>query len=182
VRWQQASGFDRGRMLKSLLSQTEFAGFTRPEVEHYLGPSDFDERQFWYDLGPVDAGLEREARADVGEPGHLAAVFSYEPTGSIESVLYSYRRPVFGSAPFDSAGWFGDDRAVRQSMFTNGLRRLRAMGLNRATTRLLFGPPDGNRNRAHYHVGMAGAFIGSGKALILSYDDDDTVIEMHITD
>jgi hypothetical protein len=169
-------------MLSSLLAQADFIGYTRLEVEHYLGSPDFDERQFWYDLGPADTRLPREPRADVGDPGRLAAVFSYNPNGIVTDVFYSYRRPAFGSASFDSAGWFGGDRAVRQSMIPHIMRRLRALGLNRATVRLLLGPPDGSRIRAHYDVGFGGAIISSGKALVLTYDTDDNVIESAVLD
>ena len=53
-RWLTSGGFDRGRMLSSLMAQTTFDKFPRADVEHYLGRPDFDERQFWYDLGPAD--------------------------------------------------------------------------------------------------------------------------------
>ncbi|HUU45173.1 MAG TPA: hypothetical protein VM118_05510 [Acidobacteriota bacterium] len=182
VRWQESGGFDRGRMLSSLLSQADFIGYTRLEAEHYLGRPDFDERQFWYDLGPADTDLPREPRADVGDPTRLAAVFSYNPTGIVTDVFYSYRRPAFGSKPFDSAGWFGDDRSARQEMIPHALRRLRTMGLNRAMVRLFLGPPDGHRVRAHYDVGFGGAVIGTGKALVLTYDADDNVIASAVVD
>jgi hypothetical protein len=182
ITWKESHGITRGRMLSSLLAQTDFVGFSREDVEHNLGPADFDERQFWYDLGPIDTDHPPEPRAHVGDPTRLYAVFSYTGTGAITDVFYSYRRPILGSEPFDSTGWFAIDRSTRQSMFTKTLRRLRRLGLNRATTRLLLGPPDGSRIRAHYDLGSGAVFIGSGRALVLSYDSDDVVIESIVAD
>lgn len=181
-RWVTASGLDRGRMLSSLLEKADFVGFSRTDVEHYLGPANFDERQFWYDLGPADPSAVVEPRANVGEVDRLHAVFSFERDGSISQILYSRRRPLLGSAAFDSTGWFGEDRSKRREMFTRTLGELRARSLDRITIESLLGPADGSRIRAHYDVGLAGSFIGTHKALVLEYNDLDVVLSSHITD
>jgi hypothetical protein len=181
-RWATASGLDRGRMLSSLMEKADFVGFSRTDVEHYLGPANFDERQFWYDLGPADPEAVVEPRANVGESNRLYAVFSFERDGSISQILYSRRRPLLGSATFDSTGWFGDDRAKRREMFTRTLGELRARSLDRITVESLLGPADGSRIRAHYNVGLAGSFIGTHKALVLEYSELDVVLSSRITD
>jgi hypothetical protein len=174
-RWQEAGGFDRGRMLHSLLKQTGFVGFTRTNVEKYLGAPNLNERQFWYDLGPAESELAPEPRAAVGDPKHLYGVFAYDLDGIISDVLYSRRRPILGSQPFDSSGWFGGDATKRRTMFTRALGRLRSVGLTQSHVAALLGPPDGTRNRAHYDVGMGGSFLGSAKALVIDYDPSDVV-------
>ena len=181
-RWLTSSGFDRGRMLNSLLAQTDFANFPRADVEHYLGSADFDERQFWYDLGPADPEATIEARAAVGDTSRLFAVFSFARDGSISQVLYSRRRPVLGSQPFDSSRWFGADKSARRAMFTRVLGELRLRTFDRYTVESLLGPADGSRIRAHYDVGLAGRFIGTHKALIFAFDDLDVVKEVEVVD
>ena len=175
ARWQESGGFDRGRMLHSLLSKTDFVGFTRTDVERYLGAPNLNERQLWYDLGPAQADLAPEPRAAVGDPSHLYGVFAYDQDGIVSDVLYSRRRPTLGSQPFDSSGWFGGDPANRRTMFIRTLGRLRSTGLTRGHIVALLGPPDGSRNRAHYDVGMGGSFLGSAKALVVEYDPNDVV-------
>ncbi len=172
-RWMTSGGFDRGRMLKSLLAQTTFVDFPRSDVEHYLGRPDFDERQFWYDLGPADPESFPEPRAAVEDSSRLCVVFSFDRDGQISQVLYSRRRPVLGSQPFDSAGWFSADRSMRRAMLTRTLGELRSRSLDRYSAELLLGPLDGVRVRAHYDVGLAGDFIGSHKALVIEYDETD---------
>ncbi len=181
-RWINGSGLDRGRMLSSLLEKSNFVGFTRSDAEHYLGPADFDERQFWYDLGPSDADAIIEPRANVGDTSRLYGVFSFNRDEQITQVLYSRRRPVLGSEPFDSTGWFGSNRSVRRTMFTRALGELRARSLDRYTVEALLGPPDGWRIRSHYNVGLGGAFIGTHKALVLEYDLADIVQATQVTD
>lgn len=181
-RWLVSSGLDRGRMLKSLMAQTDFVGFPRRDVEHYLGPAKLDERQLWYDLGPADPGSNPEPRATVGDSARLYGVFSYDRDGQITQVLYSRRRPVLGSQPFDSSGWFGDERGVRRTMFTRALGELRARSLDITTAQKLLGPPDGSRIRAHYNVGLAGAYIGPLKALVIEYSQDDVVERTAVVD
>jgi len=181
-RWMTSGGFDRGRMLKSLLAQTTFVDFPRTDVEHYLGHPDFDERQFWYDLGPADPESFPEPRATVGDASRLAVVFSFDRDGQISQVLYSRRRPVLGSQQFDSAGWFSDDRSLRRGMLTRTLGELRSRSLDRFTAESLLGPPDGVRVRAHYNVGLAGDFIGTHKALVLEYDETDIARSATIVD
>ena len=180
VRWQESNGFDRGRMLKSLLQQTDFVGFTRAEVRVYLGPADYDERLFWYDLGPDSGAAPADPRGNVGRSDHLYGVFQQDKAGEITEVLYSHHRPMLGSAPFDSTGWFGDDRSMRRTMFTNALGRLRRLGLTKSTVQNYLGPPDGHRVRAEYDVGFGGAVFGPNKALILTYDDNDVVIASEV--
>lgn len=181
-RWMSSRGFDRGRMLSSLLRQTTFVGFPRADVERYLGRADFDERQFWYDLGPADPLSVPEPRALVGDTSRLYSVFSFERDGQINQTLYSRRRPVLGSALFDSTGWLGTDHSLRRAMFTRTLGELRSRSLDRSTVELFLGPPDGSRVRAHYDVGLAGNFIGTNKALIIDYDDSDLVRTSAVTD
>lgn len=175
VKWSQSGGFDRGRMLTSLLSKSNFVGLTRTDVEHYLGPANFDERQFWYDLGPSDLGVDKDPRADVGDQSRLYGVFAYDLTGGVTEIIYSQRRPVLGSTPFDSAAWFGGNPSQRRAMLTRALGRLRASGLYRNNVESVLGPPDGSRIRAHYDVGQGGKFLGSHKALVLEYDTNDVV-------
>ncbi len=175
VGWQNSNGIARGRMLKSLLAQTRFVGFPRAEVEHYLGPADFDDRQIWYDLGPADDISSTDPRAAVGEPGRLYGVFAYDKAGAIKEVLYNHRRPILGSRPFDSTGWFGPDRKARRAMFTHALGRLRELGLTRPETLGMLGRPDGERVRGQYDIGRGGAIFGRHRALILEYDVGDSV-------
>jgi hypothetical protein len=181
-RWMTSGGFDRGRMLKSLLDQTTFVDFPRSDVEHYIGRPDFDERQFWYDLGPADSESFPEPRATVGDPSRLSVVFSFDRDGQISQVLYSRRRPVLGSQPFDSVGWFSSDRSMRRAMLTRALGELRSRSLDRINAESLLGPPDGIRIRSHYDVGLAGEFIGSHKALVLEYDETDIARSATVVD
>lgn len=181
-RWLISGGFDRGRMLNSLMAQTTFDKFPRVDVEHYLGRPDFDERQFWYDLGPADPQSNPEPRAWVGDSTRLYAVFSFGKDHQISQVLYSRRRPTLGSDQFDSTGWFAEDRSRRRAMFTRALGELRSLSLDRWTAELLLGPADGVRVRAHYDVGLGGKLIGSHKALIFDYDEMDIVRSVVIAD
>lgn len=181
-RWLTSGGFDRGRMLSSLMAQTTFDKFPRADVEHYLGRPDLDERQFWYDLGPADPQSNPEPRAWVGDSTRLYAVFSFGADDKISQVLYSRRRPILGSDKFDSTGWFGEDRSRRRTMFTRALGELRARSLDRWTTESFLGPADGIRVRAHYNVGLGGDFIGTHKALVFDYDDQDIVRSVRIVD
>ncbi|MEW5701612.1 MAG: hypothetical protein AB1792_05225 [Candidatus Zixiibacteriota bacterium] len=182
ARWQSALGPERGRMLKSLFAQTDFVGFTRANAEIYLGPPDFDERQFWYDLGSIRSGVPLDPRAAVGDSSHLHVVFSYNPTGAITDVLYSHRRPTLGSAPFDSSLWFNPDHARRVDVIIRALGRIRARGPTLTNVQELLGPADGARVRAHYDVGSGGVVLGSQKALILDYNADDVVSSSHVAD
>jgi hypothetical protein len=182
VHWQAANGTTRGRMLGSLLEQTDFVGFTRPEVEAYLGAPEFDDRLFWYDLGPDTAPTPVDPRADIGNPARLYGVFHHDRGGIILEVLYNHRRPTLGSAKFDSTAWFGDDPAVRRTMFLDALGKLRNLGLSRNVVQDFLGPPDGHRVRAQYDVGFGGAIYGTRKALIFTYDDNNVVIESEVTD
>lgn len=182
ARWQTSTGTTRGRMLSSLLEQTDFVGFTRAEVQVYLGKADFDDRLFWYDLGPDTGQMHIDPRAGIGDPGHLYGVFQHDRGGLILEVLYNYRRPTLGSERFDSTGWFGDDPSARRSMFLNALGQLRALGLTRNAIQGFLGPPDGWRVRGQYDVGFGGAIYGSNKALILTYDDNDVVTSSEVTD
>jgi hypothetical protein len=143
ARWQTSTGSTRGRMLNSLLEQTDFVGFTRVEVEVYLGKADFDDRLFWYDLGPDAGQVQIDPRADVGDPSRLYGIFQHDRGRLILEVLYNHRRPTLGSERFDSTGWFGDDPSVRRPMFLNALGRLRALGLTRDVIQGFLGPPDG---------------------------------------
>lgn len=181
-RWKSAGAAERGRMLSSLRKQTDFVGFTRPEVEYYLGAPDFDERQFWYDLGRDTSGAARDARARIGDPQKLYGVFNFSETGAITEVLYSRRRPVLGSAPFDSAGWSDGSPTERRLMFTNSLSRLRSIGLSYANAHRLLGPHDGIRVRGQYAAGSGGGMLGTAKALIVEYDDLDVVVSSHVTE
>lgn len=180
--WQTANGTNRGRMLGSLLEQTDFVGFTRAEVETYLGAPEFDDRLFWYDLGPDTAQTPADPRAAIGDPARLYGVFHHNRGGMILEVLYNHRRPTLGSAKFDSSGWFGDDPSVRRTMFLDALGKLRILGLSRNVVQDLLGPPDGHRVRAQYDVGFGGAIYGTRKALIFTYDDSHVVIESEVTD
>ena len=181
-RWQESGGTTRGRMLKSLLAQTDFVGFTRAEVEVYLGQANYDERMFWYDLGPDAGAAPADPRGNVGTPDHLYGVFQHDRGGLILEVLYSHHRPTLGSKPFDSAGWFGGDPTVRRTMFTNALGRLRHQGLTKSLVQAYLGPPDGWRVRGQYDVGFGGAIYGGKKALIFDYDRDDVVISSEIAE
>ncbi|MBI3871535.1 MAG: hypothetical protein HY304_00470 [candidate division Zixibacteria bacterium] len=181
VRWQTALGPERGRMLASLLSQTNFVGFARADVERYLGAANFDERQFWYDLGPSVGDMPLDPRAAVGDSLRLYGVFSHDSTGSITSVLYSHRRPTLGSAAFDSIGWFGSDHSRRRTMFTSALGRSRNLGLSQNHVTGFLGPPDGSRVRAHYDVGSGGSIFGGQRALIFEFDSADVVNRSIVT-
>jgi hypothetical protein len=181
AQWQTSLGSTRGRMLKSLLAQTDFVGFPRSEVEVYLGPPDFDERLLWYDLGPVGSELPVDPRAAVGDPTHLYGVFEVDPVGTIREVLYNHRRPTLGSRPYDSAAWSQADPAGRRAMFLSALGQLRSAGMQRATVLEYLGPPTGARVRSQYDVGRGGSFLGTQKALILEYSPGDTVIATHVS-
>jgi len=181
-RWMDAGGFDRGRMLDALLTQTRFVDFPRTDVERYLGPADFDERQFWYDLGPADAESVVEPRAMVGDTSRLYAVFSFDRDAKITQVLYSRRRPVLGSENFDESEWSGSNHSRRRAMFIRVLGKLRATSFDRWNAESLLGTPDGVRVRTHYDVGLGGAFIGTHKALVLEYDESDVVRSATVVD
>lgn len=179
-RWQESNGFDRGRMLKSLLAQTDFAGFTRAEVQIYLGSANYDERLFWYDLGPDSGTAPADPRGDVGAADSLYGIFQHNRNGQITEVFYSHHRPTLGSAPFDSTAWFGDDHSVRRTMFINVLGQLRILGLTKAIVQSYLGPPDGWRVWGEYDVGFGGAIDGGKKALILRYDENDVVVSSQV--
>lgn len=180
--WRTAGGLERARMLSSLLQQTDFNGFSRPEVEYYLGVPEFDERLFWYDLGEYDATVPIDPRGDVGSRDRLYGVFRQDPGGTIQEVVFSHRRPVLGSDFFDSTLWFSDARAERQRIFTRALGRLRALGLSRANTAAFLGPPDGWRVRSEYNVGRPGRFFGGHRALVIEFDAADTVRASFLAD
>jgi hypothetical protein len=181
-RWGESGGDGRGRMLQSLLAQTGFAGFSRAEVEGYIGPADFEERQFWFDLGPADVSTPLEPRARVGDTARLYGVFSHDRDGAITEVLFSRRRPLLGSSLFDSTLWFGSMRSERREMYTRTLGRLRALGLTRSTVESFLGPADGHRVRAHYSVGNSNFVLGSDRSLILEYDQQEMVSLMKVSD
>jgi hypothetical protein len=180
VRWKEANGTGRGRMLKSLLAQTDFAGYTRSEVVFYLGPANYDERLFWYDLGPDAGTAPADPRGNVGKPNHLYGIFQHDRGGVILEVLYSHRRPTLGSAQFDSTVWFSGDPSVRRTMFTNVLGRLRNQGLTSTAIQTYLGPPDGWRVLGQYDVGFGGAIYGGKKALIFEFDSNDVVISSEV--
>jgi hypothetical protein len=182
ARWHTALGPERGRMLRSLLSQTDFVGFTRANVEIYLDAPDFDERQFWYDLGSLGEVQPVDPRAAVGDSTRLYVVFSYNPAGAITDVLYNHRRPTLGSAPFDSTSWFGPEHTARRAVITNALGRIRNRGPSLTAAQDLLGPADGARVRAHYDVGSGGTLFGSQKALILEYNPNDIVTASIVVD
>jgi hypothetical protein len=96
VRWQESNGSERGRMLASLLEQTDFIGYSRREVRVYLGTADHDERFFWYDLGPDSGSAPPDARGSVGDPDRLYGIFQYNQMTEISEVLYSHHRPLLG--------------------------------------------------------------------------------------
>ena len=175
VRWQTATSNERGRMLSSLMKQTDFIGFTRDEVQVYLGSADFDQRLFWYDLGPETGDDPVDPRADVGDPRRLYGVFRQDVAGLILEVLYSHRRPLLGSQPYDSTAWFNGTPAERRTMFTNALGRIRSTGLTRANVIAILGEPDGHRVRGEYNVGPGSSPYGTPRALILDYNDQDIV-------
>ena len=180
--WQTSLGSTRGRMLKSLLAQTNFEGFPRSDVEVYLGPADFDDRLIWYDLGPVHDESPVDPRAAIGDPRNLYGVFAYDQTGTIKEVLYNHRRPTLGSQPFDSAGWFSGNPLARRAMFLRALAALRGSGMTRSAAVGLLGVPAGERVRGQYDVGRGGAIFGAQKALILEYDSGDTVRASRVTE
>jgi hypothetical protein len=178
--WQTSLGSTRGRMLKSLLAQTNFVGFPRSEVELYLGSADFDDRLIWYDLGPVQDDSPVDPRAAIGDPGHLYGVFAYDQTGTIKEVLYNHRRPTLGSQSFDSTGWFGGDPLARRAMFLRALAELRGLGMTRSAAVGLLGVPAGERVHGQYDVGRGGKIFSAEKALILEYTPGDTVQASHV--
>lgn len=172
--WRTASSSERARMLESLLEQTNFIGFNREEVVFYLGPAEYDERLFWYDLGVIETEHTVDPRGDVGDPDHLFGVFRYDIGGVILDVLYSHRRPVLGSQEFDSTAWANGTPAERRAMFTRALGHIRGRGLEKSVVTNLLGPPDGTRVRAEYNVGARMPY-GGNRALILEYGPDDIV-------
>lgn len=180
VLWQSATSNERGRMLSSLMKQTNFIGFSRDEVQVYLGRADFDERLFWYDLGPETGEGAVDPRADVGDPGHLYGVFRQNAAGLILEVLYSHRRPILGSQPYDSTAWFAGTPTDRRTMFTRALGEIRSTGLTRANVTSLLGEPDGHRVRGEYDVGPGSTPYGTPRALILDYNDQDIVDTSYI--
>ncbi len=179
--WQSSLGSTRGRMLKSLLSQTDFLAFSRAEVEVYLGVADFDDRMIWYDLGPAGDDSPVDARANMGNAGDLYGVFAYDQAGVIKEVLYSHRRPTLGSQPYDSAAWSSAAPAGRRAMFLSALGKLRGLGMTRAAVLALLGPPTGEHVRSQYDIGRGGTVFGGQKALILEYNPGDTVVASHVT-
>lgn len=179
--WRTASNSERARMLNSLLGQTDFVGFSRPEVEYYLGVPEFEERIFWYDLGLYSQDSPLDPRGDVGDSTHLFGVFRHDGAGTIKEVVFSHRRPTLGRLAFDSTVWFSGAPADRQEVFTRALGRIRALGLTKSVATGLLGPPDGWRVRSEYNVGRTW-FLGGQRALIIEFAEADTVVGSFIAD
>ena len=175
VAWRDASRTLRSRMLESLLDQTNFVGFARDEVRFYLGPAEFDERLFWYDLGSAEGDPPVNPSGDVGAQDRLFGVFHHDEDGLVLEVLYSHRRPLLGSADFDPTTWANATPDTRRAMFTSALRTIRSRGLDRRVVIALLGPPDGERVRAEYAVGSGMIPYAANRALIIEYNRDDIV-------
>jgi hypothetical protein len=179
--WRTATSGERARMLGSLLRQTDFVGYSRPEVEYYLGVPEFDERIFWYDLGRYDQGSSLDPRGNVGDSSRLFGVFRHDGGGTIKEVVFSHRRPTLGRMAFDSTLWFSDSLADRQQVVTRALGRIRALGLSKSVATNLLGPPDGWRVRSEYNVGRTW-FLGGQRALIIEFGGADTVLSSFVAD
>ncbi len=182
--WQESNRGTRGRMVKSLLESNDFSGFSRGEVMVYLGLPDFDERLYWYHLGPTDPPHKRSARTPVGDSAQFIICFRADMQNEIAEVLLDRRpdslaRKEFNEK-FDEEKWQAATPAERGKMVKNLLSHHRWTGRPSSDLLSRLGPPDGELFRMHYDVGKAGKLFSFGHALVFVFDSTGHVTEFHL--
>lgn len=180
ILWQESGRQVRGRMVKNLLANNDFAGFSRGEVITWLGAPDFDERLYWYDLGPTTAPPKRGARTPVGDSTQFIIVFRADIQNQIIEVLFDRRPDTLGGEEFDENVWHIARPAERAKMVRNLVSHHRWVG--RPATGLLehLGSPDGELFRTHYDVGNAGKIYSFGHALVFIFDHTGHVTRFYL--
>ena len=178
--WREAERRTRGRMVKSLLTKTDFTGFSRGEVITYLGVPDYDERLYWYNLGPTNALHKRSARTPVGDSSQFIIVFRADMQNQIVEVLLDRRPDSLKEEPFDAARWKAGPPAERGAMVKNLLGHQRWVRQPSSDLLERLGPADGELFRTHYDVGNAGKLFSMGHALIFIFDDTGHVTKFYL--
>jgi hypothetical protein len=168
--WQSSTGRDRGRMVKDLLAHNDFTGFSRGDVITWLGIPDFDERLYWYNLGPTDAPHEFSANAPVGDSTQFTLVFRANIQNQIAEIMLERRPDSLGNEKFDEAKWKAGSPAERGKMVKNLISHYQFIRRPSAELPDRLGPPDGELFRTQYDVGNAGKVFSFGHALIFVFD------------
>jgi hypothetical protein len=178
--WRESERRTRGRMVKNLLANNDFTGFSRGEVMAYLGPPDYDERLYWYNLGPTNAPHKRSGRTPVGDSSQFIIVFRADIQNQIDEVLLDRRPDSLGQEEFTEEKWRAATSIERGRMVTRLLSRHR--WIRHPATDLLhrLGPPDGELFRTHYDVGNAGKLISFGHALVFVFDNTAHVTRFYL--
>lgn len=178
--WQESGRHVRGRMVKNLLANTDFTGFSRGEVITWLGAPDFDERLYWYNLGPTTAPHVRSARTPVGDSSQFIIVFQADIQNQIVEVLFDRRPDSLGGETFDENVWQIAPRAERGKMARNLVSHYRWVGHPATDLLKRLGPPDGELFRTHYDVGNAGKIYSFGHALVFIFDETGHVTKFYL--
>ena len=178
--WRESDRRTRGRMVQSLLAKSNFTGLSRGEVITYLGMPDYDERLYWYNLGPTTAPHKRSARTPVGDSTQFIIVFRADMQNQIVEVLLDRAPDSLKDVPFDDARWKAGTPAERGAMVKNLLSHHR--WVRHPSDELLdrLGPVDGELFRTHYDVGNAGKLYSMGHALIFVWDSTAHVTSFHL--
>jgi len=178
--WQESGRHVRGRMVKNLLANNDFNGFSRGEVIKWLGAPDYDERLYWYNLGPTTAPHRCSARTPVGDSSQFTIVFRADIQNQIVEVLLDRRPDSLGDETFDENVWHIAPAAERGKMVKNLLGHHRWVGQPATDLLKRLGPPDGELFRTHYDVGNAGKIYSFGHALVFIFDETGRVIRYYL--
>lgn len=178
--WQENSRQVRGRMVDNLLENNDFTGFSRGEVITWLGAPDFDERLYWYNLGPTTAPHRRGARTPVGDSTQFIIVFRADIQNQLVEVLFDRRPDTLSSEEFDENVWQIARPAERARMVKNLLSHHRWVDRPATDLRERLGPPDGELFRTHYDVGNAGKIYSFGHALVFIFDNTGHVTQYYL--
>jgi len=175
--WLESTGRERGRMVKNLLENNDFTGFSRGDVITWLGAPDFDERLYWYNLGPTDGLHKRSARTPVGDSSQFTLVFRAGIQNQIAEVLLDRRPTSMGNEEFDQEKWMAATPAERGRMVKNLISHHQFIRRPSAELAERLGPPDGELYRTHYNVSTAGKIFSASHALIFVFDHTGHVTE-----
>jgi hypothetical protein len=175
--WQNSLPRDRGRMVGNLLANNDFTGFSRGEVITWLGVPGYDERLYWYNLGPTDGPHVRSARTPVGDSSQFVIVFRADIQNQIAEIMLDRRPDSMGTEEFDEAKWQAAGPAERGQMVVNLIGHHRFIRRPAAELLERLGPPDGKLFRTQYSVGTAGKIFSFGHALIFVFDSTGHVSE-----
>jgi len=178
--WKESSRTVRGRMVENLLANNDFTGFSRGEVMAYLGPPDFDERLYWYHLGPTNAPHKRSARTPVGDSTQFIICFRADILNEIDQVLLDRRPDSLAKEEFYDEKWQVATPVERGRMVLNLLSHHRWTGRPADDLYTYLGPPDGELFRTHYDVGKAGKLFSFGHALIFVFDSTAHVTKFYL--